>query len=75
MFIDKFHGNNPIKRSHYKVKSVNYEVVLNVLKIYSDRVREFIFENYTWDKIAAKMVKIYRTILINQDMNQTPLCP
>ena len=28
-----------------------------------DRSRQFIFENYTWDKIAIKLEKIYSNIL------------
>jgi glycosyltransferase involved in cell wall biosynthesis len=33
-----------------------------------DRAREFILENYTWDKIAAKMVKVYQAILNDQNL-------
>lgn len=27
------------------------------------RAREFIFENYTWEKVAAKLIKVYEAIL------------
>jgi glycosyltransferase involved in cell wall biosynthesis len=33
-----------------------------------DRARQLIFEQYTWDKIAAKMVEIYQAILNGQDL-------
>jgi glycosyltransferase involved in cell wall biosynthesis len=28
-----------------------------------DAAREFIFNNYTWDSVAAKMVAVYQDIL------------
>jgi len=31
-----------------------------------DRARQFILENYTWDKIAAQMIEVYQSILNRQ---------
>jgi glycosyltransferase involved in cell wall biosynthesis len=33
-----------------------------------DRARQLILEQYTWDKIAAKMIEIYQAILNGQDL-------
>jgi glycosyltransferase involved in cell wall biosynthesis len=30
-----------------------------------DRAREFIFQNYTWDKMASRLVEAYREIAQN----------
>ncbi|AFZ35785.1 glycosyl transferase group 1 [Stanieria cyanosphaera PCC 7437] len=38
------------------------------LKHKGDRARQVILEQYTWDKIATKMSKIYQTILNNQNL-------
>ena len=35
----------------------------NAAKAMGTRAREFIFQNYTWDKIALKMVEVYQEIL------------
>ena len=32
----------------------------------SDRASKFIRENYTWDKIAVKMIDVYQKILDRQ---------
>ncbi len=39
-----------------------------VTKEKGDRARQFIFENYTWDKIAANLVEIYDAIIQNQPL-------
>lgn len=31
-----------------------------------DRARQFILENYTWDKIVLKMISIYKEIIDQQ---------
>jgi len=31
-----------------------------------DRARQFILDNYTWDKIALKMVSVYEDIIDDQ---------
>jgi glycosyltransferase involved in cell wall biosynthesis len=37
-------------------------------KIMGDRARQLILEQYTWDKIAAKMIEIYQAILNGQEL-------
>ncbi|MEP0911403.1 glycosyltransferase [Leptolyngbya sp. GB1-A1] len=32
-------------------------------KAMGDRARQFIFENYTWDSIAANLIQVYQTII------------
>ncbi|ANV87367.1 glycosyltransferase [Picosynechococcus sp. PCC 7117] len=39
-----------------------------VTKEKGDRARQFIVENYTWDKIAANLVEIYDAIIQNQPL-------
>ncbi|GAB4225013.1 MAG: glycosyltransferase [Stanieria sp.] len=41
---------------------------LSEVREMGDRAREFILENYTWDKIATKMIAIYQTILDGNDI-------
>ncbi|AMA09223.1 glycosyltransferase [Picosynechococcus sp. PCC 73109] len=40
-----------------------------VTKEKGDRARQFIVENYTWDKIAANLVEIYDAIIQNQPLS------
>jgi glycosyltransferase involved in cell wall biosynthesis len=60
------------------VVDINAEAIANALreclqhpqraKEMGDRARQLILEQYTWDKIAAKMVEIYQAILNGQDL-------
>jgi hypothetical protein len=34
-----------------------------------DRARQFIMENYTWDKIAPKMISVYEDIIKSKNDN------
>lgn len=37
-------------------------------KIIGDRARQFILENYTWDKIATQLIEVYQSILDRQPL-------
>lgn len=37
-----------------------------------DRARQFIFENYTWDQVATKLVQVYSAITNNEPIPQIP---
>jgi glycosyltransferase involved in cell wall biosynthesis len=60
------------------VVDVDAEAIINALmqclqhpqqaKEMGDRARKFILENYTWDKIATKMIAIYQAILDGNDI-------
>ncbi|MBE9166975.1 glycosyltransferase [Pleurocapsales cyanobacterium LEGE 06147] len=60
------------------VVDINAEAIANALieclqhpqraKEMGDRARQLILEQYTWDKIAAKMIEIYQAILNGQDL-------
>ncbi len=38
------------------------------------RARQFIFDNYTWDIVAKKMVELYQQIIDTTDANKRKLC-
>jgi len=37
-----------------------------------DRAQKFVFEHYTWEKIAFKLVEVYQQILLNQQLEMNP---
>ncbi|MGJ3247546.1 MAG: glycosyltransferase [Elainellaceae cyanobacterium] len=38
-----------------------------------DHARQFILENYTWDKIAAQLIEVYQSILKQQPTISKPV--
>lgn len=37
------------------------------------RAKQFIFENYTWDRVAKKLIKVYEAIIDNKSLPNAPL--
>ena len=44
-------------------------------KIMGDRAKEFIFQNYTWDIVAQKLIQTYQNVLVEAHTQQNKVFP
>ena len=42
---------------------IEYLSDLSAAKAMGDRARQFVLDNYTWDKVAANLIEVYQAIL------------